>query len=419
MRVIQLVQQPALGGAEVFAAQLRSALHGRGHAVRMLYLYSCADEASLPLESEDILLNGNRRSWLERFPGVHPGLLGRLRTEIKRFAPDIVQLNGARTVKYGVACRTLGCTSSLFVYRNIGDLRHWLRDPLRRYYYRLLLRRLDGMIALTHDNVQHLRTLANDRVPVGTIPNGVDTDALVRNQNRDEIRHARGAAAGAFVLVYVGRLSPEKRVDHAIRLLSNLVASGVEAQLWIVGEGPERHALEALTVQLGVRAVVRFEGAMPAVGPILGAADCALLLSDTEGIPAAVVEAAALGIPMIATNVGGVSGSLLDAETGFLVERGDIAGATAAALSLAGAPHLRLQLGRAARRHARRFEISSVAKSYESFYEGLMHQRLTTAAGRPMMRAVTANARDEPTEALHKVDGATAKATAAPFQCRV
>ena len=119
----------------------------------------------------------------------------------------------------------------------------------------------------------------------------------------------------------------------------------------MVGDGEERPRLERQAAELGVAAGVRFLGYRRELRPIFAAADIAVLSSDNEGTPVSLIEAAAAGLPAVATDVGGVR-EVVSEETGILVPPGDPAALAEGVLRMAGDAERRGGCGRAARRRA-------------------------------------------------------------------
>ena len=137
MKILQLVQKPQRRGAEIFASQLSKELRHQEHVVRTAYLYSYNNPRALTLEPSDYQLSGDENHWLEKVPGAHPGLLKRLKKIVHEFEPDVVQVNGARTIKYGAFVKRLDDSPRWrLVYRNIDNPAYWVTDPLRRWFYR-------------------------------------------------------------------------------------------------------------------------------------------------------------------------------------------------------------------------------------------------------------------------------------------
>jgi glycosyltransferase involved in cell wall biosynthesis len=136
---------------------------------------------------------------------------------------------------------------------------------------------------------------------------------------REELRR-RHAFAGP-TLAFAGRLVPQKSLEVGLEAL--VTVDGVE--LVIVGDGPEEQRLRQRSLELGLGERVRFLGAQPrgAVFELLHAADAALLTSSWENFPHMVVESLAVGTPVLATAVGGVTEIVRDGENGLLVPTGD------------------------------------------------------------------------------------------------
>jgi glycosyltransferase involved in cell wall biosynthesis len=127
------------------------------------------------------------------------------------------------------------------------------------------------------------------------IPNGVSLErfALPRTPVRGRI-------------LMVGRLTPPKRPDLALRALALVREGAREAHLHVAGDGPLRAESEQLAAELGLREAVSFLGYRDDVPQLLAEAECALLASDYEGCPLVVIEALAAGVPVVATDAGGV-----------------------------------------------------------------------------------------------------------------
>ncbi|MGZ4412641.1 MAG: glycosyltransferase family 4 protein [Gaiellaceae bacterium] len=135
----------------------------------------------------------------------------------------------------------------------------------------------------------------------------------------EELRRLHGIEGPT--LAFAGRLTRQKALEVALAAL----ALSSEVRLLVVGDGPERAALERRSADLGLGERVRFLGARPRtqVLELLRAADASLLSSAWENFPHAVVESLAVGTPVISTSVGGVSEAVQDGENGLLVPSGD------------------------------------------------------------------------------------------------
>lgn len=213
------------------------------------------------------------------------------------------------------------------------------------------VRAADFTSACVQGNAALLRELAGPAARVEWIAHGVD---LARFDGAGRAREARP------LLLAVGRLSPPKGFDDAIRALALLRARGLDAALWLVGDGPERGALEALARESGVTENVRFCGALSHEELLPLYRRAWLLLAPSrampdgrrDGIPNVVVEAMAMGVPCVGTRAGGLGEAILPGETGALAEPGDPASLAAAVEGLLRDPAGLERMGERARRRA-------------------------------------------------------------------
>jgi glycosyltransferase involved in cell wall biosynthesis len=177
---------------------------------------------------------------------------------------------------------------------------------------------------------------------VDVLPNPAPDVAGV--PGREEARRALGLERPT--LVFAGRLTAQKALPVALRAVA--AVDGVD--LVVAGDGPERAAVEQEARDLGLNGRVRFVGPLPRAGVLetLRAADAAVLSSSWENFPHAVVEALAVGTPVLGTDVGGVAEVVTDGENGLLVPVGDDAALAAAIERYLGDEPLRERLRAAA-----------------------------------------------------------------------
>ncbi len=380
MRILQLVQKPQRRGAEVFSFHLSAWLRDRAHEVQTVYLYP--HDGGNPLETlrSDVVAMGDEHSVLEHATAIHPRLLGRLRRAVMAFMPDIVQTNGARTVKYGAAL-TLSNRGRRWrlVYRNIDRPAFWVRGRLRESLYRrFVMPRVDGVISVSETTLEEVRAFYRLRAPSIFVPNGVDLRGLTPLEKRTTVRERYQTPQSARVLLFSGNLGPQKRPDRFLRVAAEIGRrSDDDVYAWLLGDGPDLDKCRRLAADLGIADRVRFVGCQADVASVVAACDIHLSPSATEGMPAVAIEAAHLGLPTVAFRVGGMHECVKHGETGLLVTAEDEAALADAALSLVNSPSRRAAMGETARRWVdERFSIDAVGQQYESFY-GLILGRAT------------------------------------------
>jgi glycosyltransferase involved in cell wall biosynthesis len=240
---------------------------------------------------------------------------------------------------------------------------------------RIAARWTDRIVVLTERGAgEHLARGIGRASQYVAIPSGVDTAALsARAPERAAARLALGLPPDAAVVVGVGRLVPVKGFDVLVAALPKVRAAVPSLRVLLVGDGPERPAIESLARTLGVADSLTITGAQADVVPYLAAADVLAAPSRNEGMGRVLIEAMALGVPVVATRVGGIPAVLAGGEFGPLVEP-DTPGALAEALiGLLGDPAGREKLAEAGRRRAEDFTeavmVSRMVRLYRELAE--------------------------------------------------
>jgi glycosyltransferase involved in cell wall biosynthesis len=182
------------------------------------------------------------------------------------------------------------------------------------------------------------------------------------------------AHSGRPRLVTVGRLAAPKDAVTLVRALSALRGRSFEAVF--VGDGPDRPAVEEEVRRLGLESVVELLGERDDVPELLATADVFVLSSHSEGLPLSILEAMATGLPVVASNVGGVSEVVVEGDTGLLVPPGDAQSLAAAIERLLEDPVLRRRLGEAGRiRAAEHFDLAAVHEAHLDLYRRMLATR--------------------------------------------
>ena len=328
--VLSVITSTDRRGAETFAVGLGTALEARGRSVRTVALAGDNGEDALPV------------------PTLGPSTLAvRTLLSLRRASRDAAVLvaHGSRALP---ACALAAGRGQPLVYRNIGDPRYWAGGSAR----------VVVLDAASADAITERHGIPASRICV--IPTGVPAAQfpLVDEHRRGVARRRLGYDDDDRVVAYIGALSGEKDVGAAVVAVAAL--PGV--RLAIAGDGPERAAVAAAARGLA-------PGRVDFLGPVadpaltLAAADVLVLPSRTEGIPAVLIEAGLSGLPVVATDVGGVREVVVPGETGLLVAPGD---ATALVGALRRALANGHEMGVAGReRCLARFEMAAIAARWD------------------------------------------------------
>lgn len=179
------------------------------------------------------------------------------------------------------------------------------------------------------------------------------------------------APNGELLLLHMSNFRAVKRVEDVLRIFDK-VRKKVKAKLILIGDGPERTAIEALCRQLDTCGDIYRLGKVNNPEKILAVADLFLLPSETESFGLAALEAMAAGVPVISTNAGGIPEVNIDNVTGFLSEVGDISGMTKNALKLLNDSKMLSQFKKNAKKQAANFELDKILPMYENIYFDLL-----------------------------------------------
>jgi len=213
-----------------------------------------------------------------------------------------------------------------------------------------------------------------------------------------ELFEAREHAANGGQLLFVGRLAGIKGVPLLLESLARLVATRPRLHLTLIGDGPDRQALEAQTERLGLGAHVEFAGyrSQQEVRERMAETDVLVLPSFAEGVPVTLMEALAAGVGVVASGVAGVSELVLEGVSGFLVPPGDVETLTERIGELLDDPALRTRHGAAGRAHVvREFDVRREAGRLHALLEA--SRRGETLGLRPEpLEAPTPEPRKEP-----------------------
>ncbi len=206
-----------------------------------------------------------------------------------------------------------------------------------------------------------------DRIVV--IPNAVELPA-VQAGTRARLRSELGVPTGAGLALAVGRLNAEKGQSLLLQAAPAVLSCFPQTVFALAGDGPLRAALEQQAAQLGIAAQVRFLGVRQDVPGLLAAADLFVLPSRSEGMPNALLEAMAAGLPVVSFNVGGVGEVLSHGQTGLLVPPEDVDGMSRAMQSLLESEQERRRLGAAAQECIRsQHTLESMCGKYARLFE--------------------------------------------------
>jgi glycosyltransferase involved in cell wall biosynthesis len=368
LRVAMLIQAyyPRLGGAERQLASLTPLLKDLGVEIRIFTRRY--DHALSPFE----IINDVP---IYRLPVPGPKPLAALSFSIsaipllQKFKPHVIHahelLSPATTAI--MAKRIFGIPVVAKVLRGgeLGDLAKLRHRAFGSSRIESIKRGIDSFIVISTEIDNELSEVG---VPIGKrtfIPNGVDLKrfAPLSLDDKTALRNSLNLPDG-LVVVFSGRLDPEKRVNHLIEMWNEVIKKYADATLLILGTGTEEQKLKQMA-----GANVRFEGNVRDVAPYLRASDIFVLPSSTEGLSNALLEAMASGLASIATSVGGATDLIETGKNGILIPSDDSQALLSALLTVLSDSDLRAQFGVKGRSFVEKsYSLSAVAEKLNALY---------------------------------------------------
>lgn len=365
LRILHVVESLDRGGLERVVCDLVVEQVRRGHVAEVLCLFTPGAFAS------ELTDRGIRVMAAAKTKGVDLSTLRALRAASRGGRHQIVHTHNPVANYYT-------CAAELTSWRRlpIVNTRHNMGasnpNDRREKLFRLSVART-ARVAMVSPQVSR-RFITNGVVPerkAAVVMNGIPLDRypLAGPATRADARARLGIDANAIVVGTVGRQVAVK--NHALLLAAAAPLCRVDPRLRLVllGQGELRESLLQQAEALGIAGAVQLPGERADIAQLLPAFDVFAMPSRSEGHSIALLEAAAAGLPAIATAVGGNPEIVQQGETGLLVPSEDESAFNAALARIVGDPSLRETLGRQARRWAEgAVSVTVMADSYERLY---------------------------------------------------
>lgn len=356
LRILTVITPSRLSGAERIAISLARGLVARGHTVA----FACRNErptlGALEAAGLPCLTTGIRGK-------LNPAALWRLLNAIRSFEPDVIHTHLSTAGLLGSLC---GRLRGIPVVSHVHALNTWA-------FYRLA----DLIVTCSGGVRQHLLNQGAPADRVRLVYNGVDGERLQALRSRDEVRAEWGATPHQPVIGVIAHLSEKKGHRYLIEAVALLRERHPDLLCFLIGDGPLQEHLQTLAADLGVAEQVRFTGFRPDALDLTGALDIVVLPSVAkEGLGMTLLEAAALGRPVVASDAPGIDEAVVRDETGLLVPPAD-AGALARAIErLITDPDLRSRMGEAGRERVQRmFTMERMVAEMEEVFAQALRSR--------------------------------------------
>jgi glycosyltransferase involved in cell wall biosynthesis len=384
IKVLRVIARLNMGGPALHVAYLTAGLRERGYETTLVAGTLARGEDSMAFVADGLDVHVERLGALQREIAPVRDVLAILRLArlIRRSRPDILHTHTAKAGAVGrLAAAIAGDVKPPIVVHTFhGHVLRGYFGPLRSRAFalleRLLARTTTCLVAVSpqvRDDLVRLGVAPREKFVVVRL--GIELADRVDGSRgeRDETRKMLGIPGDAFTVGWIGRMTGVKRTDDVLHAFRALRDRGIGAKLCLVGDGPDRDAMERRAHDLGLMRDTLFLGYQEDVAPYYAAFDAFVLPSGNEGTPVTTIEALAAGRPVVATRVGGVPDVVRDGEDGFLVEAGDVQTLGERLATLARDESLRRRMGDAGRaRVVPRYAVGRLVDDVDRLYRSLL-----------------------------------------------
>lgn len=365
MKILHIISSGGMYGAEAVILNLSRTLNESSHASVLGVFSNTANpnlqlhEAAMQEEIESHLIPCNGQ--------VDRAVVERIQQLAKQSGADLVHAHGYKADVYTYFA--LRGTKIPFV----STCHNWLKDGLLVACYgiadRFVLRSFAAVIAVSEEVRARLLKAGVSKERVHLIQNGIDLRPF---SGATPSLRVGSRSAMSLTVGWIGRLSHEKGADIFLRAAAIALAECPDARFVVVGDGPDLSTLNTLTQKLGIEDSVSFVGRRSDMPGVYASLDVMVSSSRQEGLPMAILEGMASGLPLVATAVGDVPTVVMDGRTGIIVPSEEVELLAAAMVTLLQNSEIRARYGAAARRLIEdEFSADRMAGNYLRVYAGV------------------------------------------------
>ncbi len=370
---IGIVCYPTFGGSGVVATELGKGLAKLGHQIHFI---TYTQPARLDFFNENIFYHEvNIATYpLFQYPPYESALAGKMVDVVKYEKLDLLHVHYAipHATSAFLAKQILkaqGIHIPVITTLHGTDITIVGKDASLAPVVTFSINESDGVTTVSDDLKKDTLEAFEIHRPIRVIPNFVDLERF-KKQKKEHFKKII-CPNNEKLLVHTSNFRRVKRIDDIIKVFAKL-RTEVPCKLLLVGDGPERGAIEQLSRELHLGECVRFLGKLDAVEEVLSVADLFLMPSEKESFGLAALEAMACEVPVISSNTGGLPELNIHGKTGFLSNVGDIDDMVKNALYILNDANLP-QFKENALARAKEFDIAQIVPQYEQYYAEILN----------------------------------------------
>ncbi|GAE25050.1 glycosyltransferase [Halalkalibacter wakoensis JCM 9140] len=363
---------PTVGGSGVIATELGKLLAERGHEVHFI-------TSSVPFRLDRVYPNiyyheveVNQYSVFQ-YPPYDLTLASKMAEVVKRQKLDLIHVHYAvpHAICAILAKQMVDHDVKIITTLHGTDITVLGYDPSLKDIIKFGIEQSDLVTAVSDKLVQQTRELVSTEKSIETVYNFIDERVYMKLDVADLKRHYH-LQDDERVIIHISNFRPVKRIPDVINSFAK-IAETIKSKLLLIGNGPELAIARQLTKKLHIEDKVLFLGNQKHIAELLSMSDLMLLLSEKESFGLVALEAMACGVPVIGTNTGGIPEVIVDGETGYLCDIGDIDCVAEKAISLLqdDASYEAFSL-RGIERVKKVFHSQIIVSKYEELYDRIL-----------------------------------------------
>jgi L-malate glycosyltransferase len=364
---------PSVGGSGVVATELGKLLAERGHEIHFI-------TSSIPFRLGKFYPNiffheveVNQYS-VFKYPPYDLALASKMAEVAKREKLDLLHVHYAvpHAVCAVLAKQMLNDNIKIVTTLHGTDITVLGYDPSLSEMIKFGIDKSDVVTAVSHQLKEDTEQVLKIQKEIIPVHNFVDERVYYRRKNNAELKKTYGIQEDEKIIVHISNFRPVKRIQDVIIAFS-MIRKEMPSKLLLIGNGPELTVACELVRELNIEEDVLFLGKQENVGELFSICDLKLLLSEKESFGLVLLEAMACGVPVIGTRIGGIPEVIVDNETGFMVEVGDIESVAEKAVSLLSDIEKHSRFRQNSVQHVREHFLSEkIVSIYEEIYNSLV-----------------------------------------------
>ena len=375
-KILFYTDTPIAGGAEKQMLLLADHLDKSNYQIQLV----CSSFKSLDRWVQEFLDHGHRVTRLKVWHKHDPRHYFGLKKILKKERPDLLHIHvwNPASCRYAFWAAQKTHTKIIVTEHDPFVLRGF-----KNFLKKKFLRKTNEVIAVSESNRQFLlKSYPFLKERITTIHNGIDIKTIQKellhftNQEKKRIRHELFQSKNGQIILSIAALHPRKGLKYLLKAFAEVVHNFKDLKLVIVGEGPEQKELEKLSKNLGIDNKVVLLGYQQIISQLLKSSDLFVLPSIKEAFGLVLLEAMAVGVPIVATEVGGIPEIIQNHKNGELVEAANSKDLAEKIQELLKNTALREKLAFIGLHEVKKFSVEQMAKKTQEVYDKVLHSSL-------------------------------------------